>query len=417
MIAKGFASKSYTQLYTDWYVFDLTKNSKNQTKKIKHLRKGLAIYMTGRSPYWLIRLRDPLAGKYVTKSSRETTRLEATEVAFEFAATHQSKANTDYAKSKTTSFEHYAKKLMAFQEGQSKWSGGDNKLLNRPKDGLIYYFGKYDVSKITAGLVRDYLIHLDENRPKRLAESTKSKHTIIIRKVLYLAVEDGVLNVLPLLPKQKTVDTPRHSFTDAEYKRFMTSAGECAKSGDKVRGVLITGHHVKMFKFVVHTFLRPTEGELFGLKHKDIQVKSAPPHLEMNVRGGKTGGRFSVTMPLAILLYQGGLNPFDKGSLDKEGYVWMPEYPNRKTAINTARRLFNHILEKADLIDEDRKLSPYSLRHYAIQSRYRGSGGKVNPHLLAKNAGTSVDQLERFYIKRMAPTKGLIRNLQTRGDD
>lgn len=236
-------------------------------------------------------------------------------MAYEFADTYHSQTNTKYAANKKTSFERYAKKLMAYQEGASKWSSGDSKLLNRPKDGLIYYFGKYDVSKVTTGAVRDYLIHLDKNRSKRLAESTKSKHCFIIRKVLALAVEDGVLNVLPVMPKQKTVDTPRHSFTDDEYKRFMVSAGECAKRGDKVRGVLITDHHIKMFKFIVHTFLRPTEGELFGLKHKDIQVMSDPPHLEMNVRGGKTGGRVSATMPLAVPLYKGGLNPFDKGNL------------------------------------------------------------------------------------------------------
>ncbi|KAE9625089.1 site-specific integrase [Parasedimentitalea maritima] len=335
----------------------------------------------------------------------------------EFADTYRSKVNSDHAKKKATSFEHYAKKLMAHQKGQSKWSDGDNKLINRSKDGLIHYFGKYDVSKITTGMVRDYLIHLDENRPKRLAESTKSKHVIIIRKVLSLAVEDGILNVLPVMPKQKTVDTPRHTFTDDEYKRFMKAAGECAKQAHMVRGVKITGHHAKMFRFIVHTFLRPTEGELFGLKHKDIQVKGDPAHLEMNVRGGKTGGRVSVTMPLAVPLYKGNLNPFDKDGLDKNGYVWMPDYPNRRTAINTARRLFNHILEEAGLVDDDHKLSPYSLRHYAIQARLRGSKGKVNLYTLAKNAGTSVDQLERFYLKNMAPTKELIENLQTRGDD
>lgn len=333
-------------------------------------------------------------------------------MAYEFADTYHSKANSDHAQKKTTSFEHYAKKLMTVQKGKSKWSDGDNKLLNRSKDGLICYFGKYDVTKINTGMVRDYLVHLDQNRSKKLAESTKAKHTIIIRKVLMMAMEDGLLNVVPVMPKQKTVDTPRHTFSDDEYKRFLKAADECAKRGDKVRGVKITGHHAKMFRFVVHTFLRPTEGELFGLKHKDIQIKGDPAHLEMNVRGGKTGGRVSITMPIAVPLYQGVVNPFDEKGPDKNGYVWMPEYPNRRTAINTARRIFNHILEKAELLDEDRKLSPYSLRHYAIQARLRGSNGKVNLHTLAKNAGTSVDQLERFYLKNMAPTKGIIENLQ-----
>ncbi len=382
---------------------DLAKDSKNRILKIKHLRKGLAILMYARSPYWYVRLRDPIKGGYVLRSTKETSRVEAREAAEEFADTFLSKANSDHAKKKATSFEHYAKKLMAVQKGKSKWSDGDNKLLNRSKDGLICYFGKYDVSKITTGMVRDYLIHLDDNRPKRLAESTKAKHTIIIRKVLTLAVEDGLLDVLPVMPKQKTVDTPRHAFTDEEYELFIRAASQCVKNKEKVRGVQITGHHVKMFSFVVHTFLRPTEGELFGLKHKDIQILSGPSRLELNVRGGKTGRRTSITMSIAVPMYQGTINPFEEGGPDKNAYVWMPEYPNRTTAINTARRIFNHILEKADLFDEDRKLSPYSLRHYAIQYRVRTSNGKVKPYSLARNAGTSVDQLERFYLRNMAP--------------
>ncbi|WP_259957522.1 hypothetical protein [Leisingera caerulea] len=53
------------------------------------------------------------------------------EVAYEFADSYRSKANSVHAKSKATSFEHYAKKLMAMQKGQSKWSDGDNKRKRR----------------------------------------------------------------------------------------------------------------------------------------------------------------------------------------------------------------------------------------------------------------------------------------------
>lgn len=395
----------------------MAKVSKNRILKSKQLRKGLAIILTARSPYWLIRLRDPIAGKYVHRSSKETSRLEAMEVAYEFADSYASKANSEHAKSKATSFEHYAKKLMAMQKGQSKWSEDDNKLLNRPQDGLICYFGKHDVTKLTTGMVRDYLVHLDQNRKKPLAQSTKSKHVIIIRKVLTIAVEDGVLNVLPVMPKIKTVDAPRPTFTDKEFKRFMEAAAACARRGDEVRGVPITMHHVGMFRFILYTFLRPTERELFGLKHKDVQVLGDPPHLELNVRGGKTGGRVSVSLQLAVLIYKGNRDPFELLKVEQSGYVWMPEYPNRTTAINNARRIFNHILEEANLVDEDRKLTPYSLRHYALQARLRTSKGRVNLYTLAKHAGTSVDQLERFYLKNMAPTKELIENLQTYGDD
>jgi hypothetical protein len=90
----------------------------------------------------------------------------------------------------------------------------------------------------------------------------------------------------------------------------------------------------------------------------------------------------------------------------------MPDYENRTTAINTARRIFNHILHAANMYDEKIKLTQYSLRHYALQKRMIESGGQVYIYNLAKNAGTSVDQLQRFYLKSMPLTGELIQNLQ-----
>ena len=46
-------------------------------------------------------------------------------------------------------------------------------------------------------------------------------------------------------------------------------------------------------------------------------------------------------------------------------------------------------------------LTPYALRHYSLQTRLVKSKGKVNIFNLAKNAGTSVEQLERFYLKNL----------------
>jgi len=388
--------------------------SKNKTSAIKHLRPGLSIYKTGRSPYWLIRLRDPYSKRYVTRSSKELSRVEAIAAANEFSDSYFRKANGNLAAKKTTSFEHYAECLVQMQKGTSKWPESDNKLLNRKGDGIVAHFGKHDVSKITTMMVRQYLAELNANRQKPLAESTKAKHVIIIRKVLALAVEDGLIKTVPVMPKQKTIDSPRATFTDKEYKKFMKVGLECIKRGDKVRGVQITWHHIKMFKFIVHSFLRPTTGELFGLRHKDLEEQTDPSYFNISVHGGKTGKRISATMPICVPLYNSLFSPGERQKVDKNQHVWMPEYPNRTTAINTARRIFNHILIAADLSDETTKLSPYSLRHYALQSRLSSSNGKVNIYTLAKNAGTSVDQLERFYLKSMAPTNEMVRNLQLR---
>ena len=53
----------------------------------------------------------------------------------------------------------------------------------------------------------------------------------------------------------------------------------------------------------------------------------------------------------------------------------------------------------------------YSLRHYALQTRLNKSGGKVNTYYLERNTGTSVNQPERFYLKRMKVSQKQRENL------
>ena len=57
----------------------------------------------------------------------------------------------------------------------------------------------------------------------------------------------------------------------------------------------------------------------------------------------------------------------------------------------------------------------YALRHYSLQTRLRKSKGKVNIYTLAKVAGTSVEQLERFYLKNMEFGDEIAENLQSFG--
>ena len=284
--------------------------------------------------------------------------------------------------------------------------------LFRSGDGILVYFGKYDISKITTGMIRDYLVHLDSNREKPLAGSTKKKHVMVIRRVLGMAFEDNDIDRLPDAPKISSQDKPRVAFTDAQYKQFIKTGTACAKQGDVVSGVKIELDHIHMFKFVVHSFLRPTIGELFGLRHKDITMKSDPTHLEMIVRKGKNGLRESFTMPFAVLLYKSlSTNLFWKKP-DTDEYVFMPKIEKRDYARTVAGRMFKHIIKEANLDNEEDPLTTYSLRHYALQKRVRDSKSRVDRHVLAKNAGTSIEMLERHYLSRMAPSPEIIERFQ-----
>ena len=171
--------------------------SVNSKKTIKKIRRGLSIYRTGRSPFWHARIYDPVKKKYVVRSTKETNRIEAIEVAEEILETYKSKQNSSHATSKDRSFEYYAKLLadLNVQKSKSprnKYTERDqNKLLFQEREGLISYFGKYDVGKITSGMVREYLLFLDKKRAEPLALSTKSKRCGVIRQVLMLALEDA----------------------------------------------------------------------------------------------------------------------------------------------------------------------------------------------------------------------------------
>ncbi len=59
--------------------------------------------------------------------------------------------------------------------------------------------------------------------------------------------------------------------------------------------------------------------------------------------------------------------------------------------------------------------SLYSLRHTAICMRIILSEGKVNIFNLAKNAGTSVAQIERFYARNLPLSAEMARNLHEFG--
>ena len=402
----------------------MAEESLNSKKTIKHLRRGLSIYKTGRSPFWHARIYDAVKKKYVVRSTKETNRIEAAEAAEEILDTYKKKQNTAHAISRERSFEHYAKMLseVTKQKARStrnKYAFSDQaKILFREVDGLVSYFGKYDVGKITPGVVRDYLIFLDQRRDKPLAMSTKSKQCGVIRQVLMLALEDGVIDIIPPMPKIRTVDKPRVSFTDAEYSLLLEAARKIADAGETlVRGVPVTREHYNIIVFAVHSFLRPTETELFGIRFCDIEVMNKDPkHLLMTLTG-KTGYRKSATLQAALDIYlkQRELHA-DRKDTD---YVFMPEYANRTTAVNTYRRIFNHFLQetglKQDKDGNDR--SPYSLRHYALQTRLVKSDGKVNIYWLAENAGTSVEQLERFYLKNLAPSAAKVRNIQSFGGE
>ena len=320
---------------------------------------------------------------------------------------------------RTKTFIYFAEKLikqqrrLAGKTRSSAFASDDEKLLKRNGDGIIDYFYKRDITLIRTSDIKEYFNVLDDNRTKPLSASSKNKHNIIIKKVLRLAYDDGVLQTIPPSPKIERKDNPRVSFSEEQYSSFLKGISSAIKRKDTVRGNVISDEFYYFVLLLVHSYLRPTRTEAFGLKHHDIEIKDNPPHIQLDV-DGKTGKRLSASTEYGVEFYQ-KLKACNPDYNSPEDYIFLPKIKNRETATRIGQRFFNHVVEQENL-KFDKNGNPrsfYSLRHYALQTRLRKSGGATNIYEFAKNAGTSVNQLERFYLKFMERSPAQIKNLQT----
>lgn len=335
----------------------------NKKTNVTRVEKGLAIYKTGRSRFWMARLWDRRLTKYVTKSTGEISKAEARSVARDWKDAYLYKAGSHRIQRKSDeAFEYYAQ--MIPKDRKDDWT-----LLRRKQDGILAQLGDYRVSAITTAVIRDYLNTVNSNRDKPLAVSTQQKHVITIRKVLRYARENGKISILPEAPRlAKMVENPRPSFTDDEFEKLFIILSHLIEDKQTiVQGHRITYEFSAMLAWMVYTFVRPTIKELFGTKVSDCRVVRDPYHVELTIHG-KTGHRISASMPTAAEILSDQIR---ERNLTGDDYLWFSEYTNRSWAMRKAGLIFNTLLDRARLRYNDlgKKRSLYSVRHYAIGRR------------------------------------------------
>lgn len=400
----------------------------SDTPKAINIYKGLSIYRVSNSPNWMVRVWDRKRKRYLVKTTGETSSILAKESAISLGLSLLKTAPTvptEYL------FSTYAQKLLRKTKILSD-TGERNPnyvktihwAIQNADWGLLDYFGDHDIRKVKTNTFHEYLGHLQQKRPD-LSSSTKNTLTAAFRNVLKVAVEEGVIDNVPTTPRSKIKDNPRPFFrfhplvpkeADA-YQKLLSAAKAMAIEYVEIRGVPVTDELYDILLFLTHSFVRPLTTELYAIKHRDITVADDPRRLLVTVRDGKTGHRAAITMEAAVSVYERICSRHPDHSPDD--YIFLPQYPNRTTAGKIIQRQFSALLDRADLhIDPftGKAHTLYSLRHTAICMRIVNSHGKVNIYTLAKNAGTSVEQIERFYARHLPLSKELARNLQSFGE-
>lgn len=407
-----------------------SKTAKTSGFSVIKIKKGLAIYKQSRSPFWYVRCYMPFGGRHNQVISTKTdSEREARKIAEDFYVECAVKkralggdlpSGSNPAKDIRFSFASVAND---FLEDRKRYAGNNAKHLRNyndirklvdAKNGLKAHFIKRDISAITTADIRDYLVHAEDQSSKgSLSASTRSKHLVTLNLILKYAYEKGLITTLPLMPKQRQIDNPRPWFDRREYRRLWVKALRISKNAAKAGDEDKAKRFEEVWDFIVfmtNTFLRPSEWA--NLRHRHVKVHSSgdTPHLEITVSDGKTKPRMVYSMPTAVVVYERMLA---RTGQERDNYLFKNQYFNRKTALAKMRSDFETVLKAADLENDGfgKKRTMYSLRHSAIMFRLL-LGDNVDYQTLVKNAGTSIDQLHRFYASHLDPRMNL-GNLQS----
>jgi integrase len=399
--------------------------------KVPKMPEKLVIFRVENSKFWWTRVY--LNGRMFVKSTGIVDERNNQRLAFEFAKTFYNDCLLDQrpnpkSKVKTTQFSVLAASLVETERTTAKESLYKNDL-GKINGLLIPHFGEKKIADIE---YQDLVGLLEELNSKDLAPATKKSYMSLMSKIFKYAVQEGALKAIPPFPKLKErlkTKESRDYLAWGEYVILNKAVLDLEKLGEKVRGIAVTEELMLLNKFMVNSFLRPTDIRV--LKHKHVKKKTDVDEngnkvtwLVLSHPATKTTAQEVQTMPDCVEIYDelikyrkkekaqkiaeaktishAGLRKKAIAKLeaykpaDPDEYVFFPYYPNRSTMMSVWGKLFRAVLEKSKIEETTGKnISLYSLRHTSIM--YRLMYGKVDTLILAKNARTSQGVIEQFY--------------------
>lgn len=254
----------------------------------------------------------------------------------------------------------------------------------------------------------------------QLSSTTISQYLVLVRKLLKLAVRQGLLKEVPEFPSIKVATQPRAMLTLQEYRQLARMALKMSRSGSEAPPMKSTQGHRDRFwvaprnmrlapdmfwvmRFMVNAFVRP--GDLRQLKHKHVTVvRGDTVYLRLNLPETKKHNKPMVSMQAAVGVYEAALrHGRAHGFGTAEDYVFLPAEKDRNYALAVLGFWFKWVLREAGLPTTDDKNRPrtlYCLRHTSIMFRLLYGQG-IDMLTLARNARTSVQMIERFYASSL----------------
>jgi integrase len=253
-----------------------------------------------------------------------------------------------------------------------------------------------------------------------LSSTTISQYLVLVRKLLKLAVRQGLLKEVPEFPRIKVSTQPRAMLSVLEYGKLARMALKMSRSGVEAPPLKSTQGHRDRFwvaprnmllapdlfwviRFMVNGFIRP--GDLRDLKHKHVTVvRGETVYLRLNLPETKKHDKPMVTMQAAVHVYESLLrHSHAQGYGGAEDFLFLPAEKDRNYALAVLGFWFKWVMREAGLATTDEMNRPrtlYCLRHTSIMFRLLYGQG-IDMLTLARNARTSVQMIERFYASSL----------------
>jgi integrase len=339
-----------------------------------------------------------------------------------FASRPAAKSAGGGASKQRQDFESLARHLVETESGRvdrAELSAASLGILRNRLDAHVLPFFRYiPPPEVTTDLLEDFVARLTK---AGLSSNTISQYQVVLRKLLKLAVRQGLLREVPEMPAVRVVNRPRSMLTLKDYMLMIRTARKLSHLGMQApplkdtkgererfwvapRNLTLAPDMAWVISFMVNAFVRP--GDLRQLKHRHVQVvRGEHTYLRLTLPETKSHDKPVVTLRPAVRVYEAALaHGKAQGYGKPDDYVFLPAESDRNYALAVLGFWFKWVMREAGMELESElgnQRTLYSLRHTAIMFRLLYGKG-IDMLTLARNARTSVQMIERFYASSLS---------------
>lgn len=350
-----------------------------------------------KKPKWQARIRVPNANRYKIVTTKTDDLLQAQVFAinlYEETYLTVKSGGSLSTKSFKQVFDEWKKSLG--DHAQTRQGGSWTATINRVSAYALDYFGAKKIDQIKSADFAEFLIWRTRNFVRKPpSAATLKREKVCLMPVLKYAKQRGYIKDIPNIDTPKFKAQRRSTFTETEWRTFYTKARSWVRDAEHLATWRDRYVAQQAFLILANTGMRV--GELRYLRWSDLRTFNVDDDKRMIAWvQGKTGAREVAFQPSSDIyvkrLYDLRVKELEAAP-DSESFVVCHR---DGSAIQSFKKSFVSLMEYAEipLVRNAMTRTVYSLRHFYATKRLEQD---ASPFLLAKQMGTSVEMLEKFY--------------------